>query len=624
MPRPNEGTTYTVLVSADGRPLPDDVAALLASACVDTAVNVPDMLELRFSDDAGVVLGKRLFEVGTEVTVKVQPADNTTPDELMRGEVTAIETELDAAGMHVVVRAFDRSHRLYRGRRVKAFQNSTVSDVFRKVVSGAGLSAKCSVADTAVLEHVGQNAISDWEFITRLAGWIGAEVTMDKGTIELRDPVKASTAPSSSQSSQHNALVLERGRNIITLRATVTGADQVPSVEVRGWDVKRKEVVSATATAAASSAELAGESPAALAGKVHSPEWLEYDERFSSQSRCKARAGAVSGRLAGSFAEFDCLVEGNPDLRSGTSVALANVGHPFDGKYTVSAARHEFSPHTGYRTHVTVSNAADRSLYGLGTGGAAGSRAAGHMDGVTIGIVTSLKDPEQLGRVKLKFPMLADDFESGWCRVVQPGVGPRHGMVWLPEVGDEVLVAFGQGHSDAPYVLGGIFNGKDKPDKAWDQHVDGQGRLTRRALVSRTGMVVEMLESAQAEQLVISTTSGKHKISLSQKDNTMELASEGPVSVTAKQDITLSTESGTVSIKGNNVKIEATSDLTLNGTNVSAQAKAQLQVKGAETKVAGDASAELSGAMTKVSAESLMQLSSSGIAELQGSLVKIN
>lgn len=616
MPKPNEGTTFTVLVTANGSPVPEDVAALLASGYVDTTVNVPGMFELHFSDDAGIVLGKHIFAVGTAVEVKVQPADSSPADELISGEVTALEAEVDASGMHVIVRGFDKSHRLFRGRHVRTFQNVTVSDMFKKVASEAGLQAKAARVGS-VFEHVGQNAISDWEFLTRIASWVGAEVVMVKGTLELRLPVEASTAPASSQGSQQNALVLERGRNIITLRATLTGADQVPNVEVRGWDVKQKQALIGTATADTRSADVGGARPADLARAVHSTKWIESDSRFVSQAQCDARAKAVADRLGGSFAELDCLVEGNPDLRAGTAIALANVGPQFDGKYVITAARHVFNQHTGYRTHVTVSNASDRSLFGSGAR-RSGPSVPGHMDGVTVGIVSSVKDPGNLGRVQVKLPLLSDDYVSDWCRVLQAGAGNGHGLVWLPEVGDEVLVAFGQGHSDDAYVLGGVYNGVNKPSEAWSNHVDSSsGEVTRRAMVSRSGMVVEMVETASDERLTISTNSGAHKISLSQKDKKMELISQGPLSVTAeqaisvtgKQNISVSTETGTVEIKGKTVKIEATTDLTLNGLNVTAEAKADAQLK---------------GLAAKVQAQGALQLTASGIAELQGSLVKIN
>jgi uncharacterized protein involved in type VI secretion and phage assembly len=218
------------------------------------------------------------------------------------------------------------------------------------------------------------------------------------------------------------------------------------------------------------------------------------------------------------------------------------------------------------------------------------------LSGVVSAIVTDLKDPDSLGRVKVKFPVLSDSYESWWARVVQVGAGDKRGTVWLPEVNDEVLVAFSQDSMQQPYVVGGIYNGKDKPDKDWGEHLDQtDGSVKRRALVSRTGMLLEFLESPDGEQVNVSSNGGAQRISLVQKQQSaIQIVSEGPVEVTSKQDVTVSTSSGNVSIKGMKVAIEATSDLDLKGVNV---------------KMAGSAMAEVSGSATTT---------------IKGGLVRIN
>jgi uncharacterized protein involved in type VI secretion and phage assembly len=281
-------------------------------------------------------------------------------------------------------------------------------------------------------------------------------------------------------------------------------------------------------------------------------------------------------------------------MRSGTAVTLVGVGKPFEGRYALSGTRHEFSPDLGYSTSFVVSNESERSVYGLAAGASTG--AYGPLSGVVSAIVTDLKDPDKLGRIKVKFPVLSDTYESWWARVVQLGAGSKRGVVWLPEVNDEVLVAFSQDSMQQPFVIGGLFNGKDKPDKDWPEHLDStDGSVKRRALVSRKGMLVEFLEKAGSEELNISTNNGAQKISLVQKgQSAIKIISEGPVEVTAKQDVTVSTSTGNVSIKGMKVAIEATSDLDLKGVNV---------------KLAGSAMAEVSGSATTT---------------IKGGLVRIN
>jgi len=86
--------------------------------------------------------------------------------------------------------------------------------------------------------------------------------------------------------------------------------------------------------------------------------------------------------------------------------------------------------------------------------------------GVEIAIVTNVKDPDKLGRVKVCFPRLPGKPESDWCRVAQPAAGAGRGFYWLPHVNDEVLIAFERGEAHRPYIIGSLWNGKDKPMQA--------------------------------------------------------------------------------------------------------------------------------------------------------------
>ncbi len=353
-----------------------------------------------------------------------------------------------------------------------------------------------------------------------------------------------------------------------------------------------------------------GVDPKRLAALFKSPPWVETRPSMPDHAACEGMAKAIAGRLAGSCVELEGIARGNPKLRAGTAVTLVKAGKPFDGRYTLTSTRHEFAAEAGYRTSFTVSNQSDRSVYGLATG-ASGNGRPGTVGGVVTATVNDIKDPDKLGRVRVTFPVMSDSYVSGWARTVQVGAGAGRGTAVLPEVGDEVLVAFGLGDFGDPYILGGLYNGKDRPKPGWDEHIDsGNGSVKRRAFTSRTGMTVTMLESASEERLEISTNGGKQQIALVQKgDAAIEITSEGPLTVKAKKDVTVSTGTGDVSISGQKVSIDAKSDLVLGGASVKVSAKGAAELSGASAKVAGQASAELSA---------------SGVTTVKGSMVKIN
>ena len=98
-----------------------------------------------------------------------------------------------------------------------------------------------------------------------------------------------------------------------------------------------------------------------------------------------------------------------------------------------------------------------------------GGGVAQRMSGVVVGVVTNTQDPAGLGRVKVKFPWLSDSEESFWARVATPMAGKGRGFYFLPEVEDEVLLAFEHGDARFPYVLGALWNGQDKPPENNDK-----------------------------------------------------------------------------------------------------------------------------------------------------------
>jgi uncharacterized protein involved in type VI secretion and phage assembly len=303
-------------------------------------------------------------------------------------------------------------------------------------------------------------------------------------------------------------------------------------------------------------------------------------------------------------------MRGDPNVRAGTAATLAGAGAPFEGKYTVTASRHVFDPETGYTTRVMVSGAQDRTLLGL-TGSHLGG--AGGGAGVVIGQVSDCRDPEKQGRVRLKFPWLDDSYVSDWSRTVQPGAGKGRGAVIVPEVDDEVLVAFEQGSFQRPYVLGGLHNGVDTLPKGDVELVNSSaGTIDRRAFVSRTGHALEMLESASGAQgIKIRTGDGKLFLDFDQKKTTITVHSDGTVTIEAKQGVTV--DAGTGSLK-------------LTGQDVSITAKAGVKMDGGagEVKVSSSSKVSVEGAMVSVNGSATTEVKGGAMCNIQAAMVKIN
>lgn len=163
---------------------------------------------------------------------------------------------------------------------------------------------------------------------------------------------------------------------------------------------------------------------------------------------------------------------------------------------------------------------------------------ADRIRGVVIALVVRLDDPEELGRVKVRFPWMKDEPESAWARVAAPMAGPETGFFFQPEPGEEheALVAFEQGDPRRPYVVGWLWNGDQAPP------------------------------ADDAQQRIIKTAKG-HTVTLDDRDG--------------EEGITLEDSNGNkVVMNADGITIETSGDLILKGTNVEIEASAQLTGKG--------------------------------------------
>ena len=211
-----------------------EIAALLTYAAVDDSRNLPDRFVLRYRDPDRSVLAKGGFAIGTPVRLSVQTSDPGGPVPLLRGEVTALECELDATGTFTEIRGLDLAHRLLRGRRVAAYPGMSVPDIVLKVAQRAGLKAG-RIDPVAGIggepeAQLSQDNVSDWTFLHRLAELVGAQDTVRDGELHLRMPEPPTGAPDPSARASQDPLVLEVNRNLIALRAGVTATAQVPEV----------------------------------------------------------------------------------------------------------------------------------------------------------------------------------------------------------------------------------------------------------------------------------------------------------------------------------------------------------------------------------------------------------
>jgi uncharacterized protein involved in type VI secretion and phage assembly len=193
--------------------------------------------------------------------------------------------------------------------------------------------------------------------------------------------------------------------------------------------------------------------------------------------------------------------------------------------------------------------------------------------GVVVGVVTNNQDPEKMGRVKVKFPWLSDEDESNWARVASPMAGKDRGLFLLPEVDDEVLVAFEHGDPRFPYVVGSLWNGTDTPPA---DNADGNNNV--RVLKSRSGHVVRLTDEDGKEKIEIIDKSEKNSVVIDTAENT--------ITITAEKDIVLSAPNGSIKLDAQKVEVKSSADSKVEaGGGLDLKASGTMNVKGATVNI---------------------------------------
>ncbi|MFB6155710.1 MAG: phage baseplate assembly protein V [Haloferacaceae archaeon] len=196
----------------------------------------------------------------------------------------------------------------------------------------------------------------------------------------------------------------------------------------------------------------------------------------------------------------------------------------------------------------------------------------GAMPGVSVAVVSDNQDPDGLGRVRVTYPWRATDDVSYWARVAVPMAGPDAGTYFLPEEGDEVLVAFENGDLEHPYVVGALWNGKREPPET-----NSDGNNDVRTVRSRSGHELTFddasdgggitIETSGGHTVTLEDTSGSEKVTVEDGSGQNSLTFDpnaGEVSLEAGG--TLSVEAPNIEISGQGgVKIESGGMLTLEG-----------------------------------------------------------
>ncbi|MCV2395216.1 phage baseplate assembly protein V [Actinotalea sp. M2MS4P-6] len=575
-------------IKIDGAEISDALLDTLIEMRVRRAVRTIGRCLLRFIDHEFELIDSDRFKVGTSIRVGVMAAGDTyggTP--IFEGTVTSIGQRAGDQGGELEVIAEDVAFTLSRRAGAATYLNTKASDIISQVVSRAGATPDIEATTTTYAYTLQTD--TDLAFIDELCRRSSLDWLADGTTFRAFTPDLNASAD----------LLLTYGVDLLEFTAKAY-SDAPSTVTVRSWDHLNKTEVVEKATLQRTQLDKTGLGHL-IPGDSEEATVLSTRSMPVDQSEAGALAAIAAAATGGVTVRGRCY--NAPTLAPGTMVEIAGVGKTA-GDYYVREVEYTFR---GGRDLEVSFVGGDREVPSLAGGEA--PRSSFVHDGLVVGVVSAIEnDPDNAGRVKVSLPGLESTVESHWARLAVLGGGASRGMVFVPEVNDEVLVGFEGGDVRRPVVLGGLFGTKD----TIPANLVGNGKVESRRITSRLGHVVELSDGAGANTQHIKLALAGEAISLRLgKDRSdLKLPTNVPLKITVGSSSIELDGNGAITVSAaTDLTLKAANNVSIEGTNVTLKATAKVSASGTQAELKGDAT-------TTVQA--------SGITAVKGGMVQIN
>ena len=315
----------------------------VVSFVAERDLNQPDMgvITLRNDHDKH----SKDVKVGDEVEIKAGGSqEGAEKVSIFKGEVVGIEPTYKAQGdSKVVIRAFNKMHRMLRGKKSKTWQDQSDQDIVSSIVGAHGLSAQCGSDPKITHLHVYQHNQTDLEFIRVRAARLGFAVWCEDTKLYF-------DKPKTDQDSGIELKIEEAAEHHLkAFHARVSAANVVNKVTVRGWDPKKKEEIVGEATAASS--RLGSTNASSAAGELGTAVTFTVDHPIYSVAEAQAIAKSKLGEHMMSYLTGEAECRGHGAYKPGIVVKITvNADTPddrFNGKYLVTGVTHKYTHGSG-------------------------------------------------------------------------------------------------------------------------------------------------------------------------------------------------------------------------------------------------------------------------------------
>lgn len=490
----------------------------------------------------------------------------------------------------LVIECRDKAVAMTIGRKNANFTKVKDSDVFSKLVGNYSSLSVEAKATTNEHPELVQYYCTDWDYLLSRADACGAVVVVDDAKVTVKPPDVSSSA----------VLSVTYGQDLMDFHAEIDARNQYSQVKGASWDPSTQAVVEQTVGPeslndqgnlnSSTLADVIGLSSFNLQTPIAMDSGLLKD--WATGQQVKSGLSRITGRMT---------FQGSAKAKPGTLISLAGVGDRFNGDVYVSSVRHE----------IVDGNWITEAYFGLSpewftekhnvTAPAAAGLTPG-AEGLHIGVVMKLdEDPNNQNRIKVKIPVLQAETQGVWARLANYYASNGFGEFFIPEIGDEVVLAYLNNDPSHPVILGSLYSSKRKPpyDLTADNYI--------KAIVTKSELKVEFDDENKVVTIV---TPANNKIVISdndksiliqdETDNKVELSTSG-IKLDSPKDIMLSASGDISMTAGGGVTVSATTDFKASGMNIEQSADVGFTAKGgASAELSAGGNTTVKGAMVMI------------------------
>ncbi len=452
----------------------------------------------------------------------------------------------------LMVECKDETVKLTIGRKSRYFSDISDSDIFQEILNGyTDLSLNVEDSNDIVLhEQLVQYFTTDWDFLVMRAEALGKYVFINDGEVQIHAPKLSEEAITKlSYGEPSDSQVRSR---IWEFESEMDARYQFETITTSSWDSTQQNLVEGNNSF--SSQEPGNLTSGDLSQVIGVADYKLHHLGRMLEGELSAYADAVKQKSILNKSLGRVMIDGRADILPGHMIELEGVGDRFNGKVFVSRVQHKFEPgrwfteiqfglpYTWFYEKNFISNPPALGLVPA-------------ISGLQIGKVVQLKDegnPDKNFRIKVNIPGQHANDEGVWARVGSPFGGEQGGLVFLPNLEDEVIIGYIDQDAREPVVLGSLYS------EAYPPPLENDDNNFLKGLV----------------------TNNKHKILIDEEKNVMTLEMAGGAKVELDDQnatLTLSIGQSSVEMNSGEIQIKATS-IKLEAQTVDIKGNAAAQI----------------------------------------------